>query len=150
MSRCIPAVGRSALLLALAAIVLGGCGSAGTATPQASPSSSPAPSATCGGIEIQLDGALPCDRIVAIALETLGRRTPEQLARGITSVEAVLGNCPRGEMPPQIDCTGSDFAQQVTVSFGPSPAGGPIEPSLTVAIDPVSGSVLGIVNPLIR
>jgi hypothetical protein len=49
-----------------------------------------------------------------------------------------------------IDCGTEQFAQMVTVQFGPAPAGGPIEPSLTVAVAPVTGAILGISNPLIR
>ena len=62
----------------------------------------------------------------------------------------MLATCPRGEVPPQIDCGQEQFVQLVTVTFEPAPAGGPIEPSLTVAVAPVNGAILGIVNPLIR
>lgn len=145
---------RAALGLALVSAVLAACGSGGPGTtppaPSTSASTAPMPSATCGGIKILIEGALPCDRIVAIALDTLARRAPEQLALGVTTIDVLLSGCPVGEMPPQIDCTGARFAQMVTVAFGPAPAGVFIESSLTVAIEPVSGRVLGIENPLIR
>jgi hypothetical protein len=140
---------RVALLLALSAVI-GACGPSGGAADEPSPTGTRVPGATCGGPKIAIEGALPCERIVAIALETLGGRAPDQVARGVASIEAVLSQCPRGEMPPQVDCRGAQFAQLVTVTFGPAPQSGPIEPSLTVAIEPVSGRVLGIVNPLIR
>lgn len=133
---------RGALLAALVA----GC--AGAPTPSPAPSVLPEP--TCGGIEIALPGALACDRIAAIAMRTLAERAPDQLARGVTRIDVALQPCPRGEVPPQVDCTGETHAQLVTVEFGPAPPGGPIEPSLTVAIGPVSGRVLGVANPLIR
>ena len=69
---------------------------------------------------------------------------------GVTAIDVFLASCPRDEIPPQVDCGAEKFAQLVTVRFAPAPAGGPIEASLTVAIAPVSGRVLGIVNPLIR
>lgn len=107
------------------------------------------PDPTCGGIKIKIEGALSCDRIVQIAIEALRERAPEQLARGVTAIDVVLSTCPRGEIPPQIDCSSEQFAQLVTVTFKASPPGGPIEPSLTVAVAPVSGAILGIANPLI-
>jgi hypothetical protein len=93
---------------------------------------------------------LPCDRIVQIAIEALRERAPEQLSRGVTAIDVFLTTCPRGEVPPQINCANEQFAQLVTVTFGPSEPGGPIEPSLTVAVAPASGQILGIANPLIR
>jgi hypothetical protein len=107
------------------------------------------PDPTCGGIKIKIEGALSCDRIVQIAIGALRERAPDQLARGVAAIEVFLSICPRGEMPPQIDCSTEQFAQLVTVTFKPSPPGGPIEPSLTVAVAPVSGAILGITNPLI-
>ena len=135
------------LLLVLASVtwILVGCvGTTG------SPSSLALPDPTCGGIKIKIEGALPCDRIVQIAIEALRERAPEQLSRGVTAIDVFLTTCPRGEVPPQINCGNEQFAQLVTVTFGPSAAGGPIEPSLTVAVAPASGQILGIVNPLIR
>lgn len=107
------------------------------------------PDPTCGGIKIKIEGALSCDRIVQIAIEALRERAPEQLSRGVTAIDVVLSTCPRGEIPPQIDCSSEQFAQLVTVTFKASPPGGPIEPFLTVAVAPVSGAILGIANPLI-
>lgn len=137
---------RSPFLLVLASAIsilvgcLGTTGSSSLAT---------LPDPTCGGIKIKIEGALSCDRIVQIAIEELRERAPDQLARGVAAIEVFLSTCPRGEMPPQIDCSTEQFAQLVTVTFKPSPPGGPIEPSLTVAVAPVSGAILGITNPLI-
>jgi hypothetical protein len=36
------------------------------------------------------------------------------------------------------------------VTFGPAGSSGLIEPSLTVAVEPTTGAILGISNPLIR
>jgi hypothetical protein len=139
-------VRRPALLVLAAAIaILAGC--LGTMRP---PSSVSFPAPTCGGIKIKIEGALSCDQIVAIAIGALGERAPEQLARGVAAIDVFLTTCPRGEVPPQIDCGGEEFVQFVTVTFGPAPPGGPIEPSLTVAVAPVSGAILGIANPLVR
>lgn len=131
-----------AMALALAA-VLAGCGGGASPTPES------LPSPTCGGLKILIQGALPCERVVEIAVGALAARSPEQLARGIAAIDVVLATCPRNEMPPQIDCGNERFAQLVTVTFASQPQGGPIEPSLTVAVAPVSGAVLGISNPLI-
>jgi hypothetical protein len=111
------------------------------------PGARPIPQPRCGGIDIALQGALSCERIVSIAMETLRRTAPEQMTRGISAIHVQLGTCPRGEMPPMIDCTGEDHAQMVSVHFV---GGHPKLDSLTVAIGPVSGKVLGISNPLIR
>jgi hypothetical protein len=127
-----------------ASIVLGCVGTSG------SPSSLPLPSPTCGGIKIKIEGALSCERLVEIAIVALRERAPQQLARGISAIDVMLATCPRGEVPPQVECGSEDFAQLVTVSFGAAAPGGPIEPSLTVAIAPVGGRLLGIANPLIR
>lgn len=131
-------------MFAAAIAILVGC--VGTTGP---PSSVALPDPTCGGIKIKIEGALPCDRIVQIAIEALGERAPEQLARGVAAIEVFLTTCPRGEVPPQIDCGSEQFAQLVTITFKAAPPGGPIEPSLTVAVAPVSGAILGISNPLI-
>jgi len=131
-------------VFAAAIAILVGC--VGTTGP---PSSVALPDPTCGGIKIKIEGALPCDRIVQIAIEALGERAPEQLARGVAAIEVFLTTCPRGEVPPQIDCGSEQFAQLVTITFKAAPPGGPIEPSLTVAVAPVSGAILGISNPLI-
>jgi hypothetical protein len=137
---------RSSILLVCAAAIsiLIGCAGA-----EATPSNFSLPNPTCGGLKIKIDGALPCDRIVAIAIEALRERAPAQLARGVAAIDVFLSTCPREEVPPQIDCGSEQFAQLVTVTFNASPPGGPIEPSLTVAVAPVSGVVLGIANPLI-
>jgi hypothetical protein len=135
-----------ALLLTLATVAGAGCGvDAGGLGPR--PSLFPAP--VCGGLKILIEDALPCDRVVGIALGALSEKAPAQLARGVTAIDVQLAACPAGEVPPQIDCTGVRFAQLVTVTFGPSPPGGPIEPSLAVAVEPVTGRVLGISNPMI-
>jgi hypothetical protein len=137
---------RTLLRLAIAAMsILAGC--LGASGP---PSSVQLPEPTCGGIKIKIDGALPCDRVVEIAIGALRERAPEQLARGVAAIEVVLTTCPRNEVPPQVDCGREQFVQLVTVTFKDSPAGGPIEPSLTVAVAPASGAVLGIANPLVR
>ena len=108
------------------------------------------PQPTCGGLKIKIDGALPCDRIVENAIAALRERAPEQLARGVAAIDVVLNACPRDEVPQQIQCSGVPFVQLVTVTFGPAPSGGPIDPSLTVAVDPTTGAILGIANPLVR
>jgi hypothetical protein len=137
--------GSFPLVLVSAVAILVGC--LGTTGP---PTSVTLPEPTCGGIKIKIEGALPCERIVQIAIEALRERAPGQLVRGVAAIDVLLTTCPRGEVPPQIDCGNEQFAQLVTVTFKPAPPGGPIEPSLTVAIAPVSGRVLGIANPLIR
>lgn len=134
-------------LLVLAAMISIVVGCAGTITP---PGSAPLPAPTCGGIKIAIEGARPCDNIVEIAIGALRQRAPDQLARGVTAIDVQLATCPKNEVPPQIDCGREQFAQLVTVTFGAAPQGGPIEPSLTVAIAPVTGVVMGIENPLIR
>jgi hypothetical protein len=131
-------------LVVLPALV-SGCGRTEESAP-----GEPFPSPVCGGIKIKIEGALPCDRVVEIALGALRDRAPEQLARGATAVEVFLANCPRDEIPQQIDCGSEPFAQLVTVTFASTPGGGPIERTLTVAVAPVTGRVLGIANPLIR
>jgi hypothetical protein len=127
------------LLAILAVALLGGCA--------AIPGSRPAPRPVCGGIDIAIPGALSCDQITSIALNRLAQVAPEQMARGVSSISVVLSECPVGEMPPMIDCTGEQHAQMVTVNFV---GGNPKLDSLTVAVGPVSGRVLGISNPLIR
>jgi hypothetical protein len=111
------------------------------------PGSQPRPRPVCGGIKIAIPGALSCDQITSIALNRLVQVSPEQMARGVSSIEVALSECPRGEMPPMIDCTGEQHAQMVTVNFV---GGNPKLDSLTVAVGPVSGRILGISNPLIR
>jgi hypothetical protein len=135
----------AALILAVLLAILAGCGGSTD-----SPSGEPLPSAVCGGIKIKVEGALPCDQVVDIAIAALRERAPDQLDRGVTAIEVFLTTCPIGEVPRQIDCGTEPFVQLVTVTFGPGGPGGPIEPTLTVAIAPVSGRVLGISNPLIR
>lgn len=102
------------------------------------------PDPSCGGVKILIEGALPCDRIVDIAIATLVEMAPDHLARGVTKIDVWLADCPSGGLLPNLDCLDNPFAQSVTVTFGPSVPGGPIEPSLTVVIAPVSGNVLGI------
>jgi hypothetical protein len=129
--------------------IAAGCAATGPApTPAVTATGIPAPA--CGGLKILIPDALSCERVVSTALQALAERSPDQLRRGITGIDVVLGQCPRGEMPPMIDCGTEQFAQMVTVEFGPAPPGGPIEPSLTVAVAPVTGAILGISNPLIR
>ena len=142
-SRIVAAVAK----LAIVAVVATGCDLVGrTGGPPPGPS---LPAPVCGGLKIAIEGVLPCERIASIAIETLAVRAPDQLARGVTSIRVELAQCPRGEVPPMIDCTDVDFAQMVTVTFPEPRPGGPIEPSLTVAIEPATGRVLGIANPLI-
>jgi hypothetical protein len=141
--RLTPTVRVLALLMAIA---LGAA--CGDETGGVSPSGMPVP--TCGGINVAIDPALPCDQLADIALKTLSARAPQQLARGVTAIDVVLAACPRNEIPQQVTCGTAQFAQLVTVTFGPADNGGPIERSLTVAIEPVTGAILGIANPLIR
>jgi len=139
---------RVAGLLAVLALglVLAGCGL--LASPDPTPAAIPAPD--CGGARIVIPGALPCEDIAAIALGHLRQEAPALLERGVIAVDVDLQGCPRNEVPPQLDCTGEDFVQLVTFTFGPAAPDGPIEPSLTVGVAPATGRVLGIVNPLIR
>jgi hypothetical protein len=141
-----PALG-GLLALLLAITVAAGC-AANETTPSARPAGLPMP--TCGGLKVAIDPSLPCERIAEIAITALRDRAPQQLDRGVAAIDVVLAECPRGEVPPQVTCGVSQFAQLVTVTFGPAGNGGPIEPSLTVAVEPVSGAILGIENPLIR
>jgi hypothetical protein len=108
------------------------------------------PSPSCGSGDAPIAGSLACDRLADIAIETLRERAPGQLARGVTEVAVSIERCPVGEVPPQVDCAGVTHAAMVRVAFGPAPLDGPIEMYLVVAIDPMTGRVLGIVNPLIR
>ena len=134
------------LPLVAAAWLLAGCGVLGSPAPTGL--FLPAP--TCGGARVVIPGALSCDDLVGIALQVLRTEVPRQLDRGVIAVTVELQGCPRNEVPPQLDCTGEDFVQLVTFTFEPSVEGGPIEPSLSVGLAPVSGRVLGIVNPLIQ
>lgn len=129
-----------------AAWLVAGCG----VLTSPAPTALALPSPTCGGAKIVIPGALPCDDLVGIALQALRAEVPAQLDRGVIAVTVELGGCPRDEIPAQLDCTGEDFVQLVTFTFGPAVPGGPIEPSMAVGVGPVSGRVLGIVNPLIR
>jgi hypothetical protein len=126
--------------------IVGGCGVFGS--PDPTPLAIPSP--TCGGVKILIPGALPCEQIVRIAIEVLRSVAPAQLDRGVSAVDVELQGCPRNEVPPQLDCAGEDFVQLVTFTFLSSVQGGPIEPSLSVGVAPVSGRLLGIVNPLIQ
>jgi hypothetical protein len=128
------------------ASLVAGCGI--LASP--SPTALALPAPTCGGAKIEIPGALPCDDLVGIALQALRAEVPALLERGVVAVGVELGGCPRNEIPAQLDCTGEDFVQLVTFTFGPSVQGGPSEPSMAVGLAPVTGRVLGIVNPLLR
>jgi hypothetical protein len=129
-----------------AAWLVAGCGVLGSPAPTGL--ALPAP--TCGGARVVIPGALPCDDLVGIALQVLRAEVPQQLERGVIAVTVELQGCPRNEVPPQLDCSGEDFVQLVTFTFGPAAEGGPVEPSMSVGVAPVSGRVLGLVNPLIR
>ena len=128
------------------ASLVAGCGI--LASPPPTALALPAP--TCGGAKIEIPGALPCDDLVGIALQVLRAEVPALLDRGVIAVAVELGGCPRNEVPAQLDCSGEDFVQLVTFTFGPSVQGGPIEPSMAVGLAPVTGRVLGLVNPLLR
>lgn len=134
------------LLIALGLAL--GIALAGCAGPDPDPSIVIQP--TCGGLELAIDGALTCDQVAQIAVDTLTERSPDQIRRGVTAIDVQLAPCPQMEVPPQIDCAGEELAQMVKVTFGPPPANGPIEEFLVVAVAPVSGEVLGIANPLVR
>jgi hypothetical protein len=135
---------RRLLALLLAVVVAAACAA------DVEPSPSGLPALTCGGLKVGIDPVLPCERVAEIALAALRDRAPKQLARGVTAIDVVLSQCPRGEVPPQVTCGNAQFAQMVTVTFGPGGNGGPVEPSLTVAVEPTTGAILGIANPLIR
>lgn len=147
IDQLLPRRGRMACLAGLIAVVviLAGCSLAG---PGATITGLPAPS--CGGVKVAIEGALPCRRIAEIAIATLRERMPDELARGVVAIDVQLQGCPTDLLPQQLDCTGEPFVQLVTVTFGPPGPGGLIEPSMSVGVDPVSGRVLGIVNPLVR
>jgi hypothetical protein len=130
----------------VSASLVAGCGI--LASPGPTALALPAPA--CGGARIEIPGALPCDDLVGIALEVLRAEVPTLLDRGVIAVSVELGGCPRNEVPAQLDCTGEDFVQLVTFTFGPSVEGGPTEPSMAVGVAPVTGRVLGLVNPLLR
>ena len=49
------------------------------------------PDPTCGGLKIKIEGALPCDRIVQIAIEALRERAPQQLSRGVAAIDVEMG-----------------------------------------------------------
>jgi hypothetical protein len=136
--------------LAIAALAIAISIAAGCQDASGSPTSAPLPEPTCGGLKIKIDDALPCERIVEIAISALRDRAPNQLARGVVAIDVLLAACPRGEVPPRVDCSVEPFVQLVTVTFPPPVAGGPQEPSLTIAVGPATGTVLGIANPLIR
>jgi len=140
--------GRLAALL-LATMLTGACG-ADISSPTPSSAISALPTPTCGGLKIQIATALSCDRVAEIAVAALRDRAPQQLDRGVAAIDVVLSDCPRNEVPPQIACGQAKFAQMVTVTFGPGGNTRLIEPSLTVAVEPVTGVVLGVSNPLIR
>lgn len=136
---------RPVLLLGLLVMAAGIAGCSAGGSPDGS-----VPDPVCAAREVQIPGALPCDEIAARAVGVLREQVPAQVARGITEVTVELALCPAGELPPQVDCAGVTYAQMVRVSFGPAPADGPIEDHLVVALEPVTGRLLGIVNPLIR
>lgn len=108
------------------------------------------PSPSCSGVDAPLAGSLACGRLADVAVETLRESAPEQLARGVTEIDVSVEPCPVGEVPPQVDCAGATHAAMVRVHFAPAPLDGPIEPYLVVAIEPTTGRILGIENPLIR
>jgi hypothetical protein len=137
---------RTGLALVLSGWLVAGC----DILYRPAPTALALPAPTCGGARVVIPGALPCGDLVAIALQELRAEVPTQLDRGVIAVTVDLQGCPRNEVPPQLDCSGEDFVQLVTFTFGPSAPGGPIEPSLSVGLAPVSGEVLGIVNPLLR
>jgi hypothetical protein len=128
------------------AAIVAGCGILASPAPTALA----LPTPTCGGAKIEIPGALACDDLVDIALGVLRAEVQALLDRGVIAVTVELAGCPRNEIPAQLDCTGEDFVQLVTFTFGPSVQGGPIEPSMAVGLGPVTGRVLGIVNPLLR
>lgn len=145
-SRFIARLAGPAAAAAVAAALVAGCSVFGSSGP--TPLALPSP--TCGGARVEIPGALPCPELVADALAVLRQQAPQQLARGVVSIDVELQGCPANEVPPQLDCSEDTFVQLVTVTFGPAVPGGPIEPSLSVGLSPASGRVLGIVNPLIR
>jgi hypothetical protein len=144
MATC-PSLASRLIVLLLATGILGACGTDEASAP---PLAGIVP--TCGGLKVAIDPSLPCERVAEIALNELHTRAPQQLDRGVTAVDVVLAECPRGEVPQQVSCGDAQFAQLVTVTFGPAGDSGLIEPSLTVAVNPVTGAVLGVENPLIR
>ena len=119
-------------------------------SPPPSPPVGGLPTPTCGGLKVAIDPALSCDRVAELAVAAIRDRAPQQLDRGVSAIEVVLSECPRREVPPQITCGPAKFVQMVTVTFGPAGSSGLIEPSLTVAVEPTTGAILGISNPLIR
>lgn len=108
------------------------------------------PQPTCGGLKILIEGALPCQDLASIAIETLGRQAPDHLARGVVAIDVSLAPCPSAAVDQNVDCLGNEIAQFVMVTFGPMLPDSPVEPSLVVVLDPVSGQLLGFENPHIR
>lgn len=108
------------------------------------------PQPTCGGLKILIEGALPCQDLASIAIETLARQAPDHMARGVVAIDVSLAPCPSGAVDQNVDCLGNEIAQYVTVSFGPMLPDSPVEPSLIVVLDPVSGQLLGFEDPLTR
>src|SRR5512134_62566 len=68
------------------ASLVAGCGM--LASPAPTTLSLPAP--TCGGAKIAIPGALPCDDLVGIALDSLRGEAPALLDRGVIAVSVEL------------------------------------------------------------
>ena len=134
---------RSLLLLLALLTFSAGC-TAAAATPP------PMPQPVCGGIEIAIPGAMSCEEAARRAVAVLRERAAQHIARGVTGIQVALMPCPKGEVPPQIDCTGETNVYLVTVHFNVVGDNALMEDNLTVGISPVSGRILGIANPLIR
>jgi len=135
-----------ATAIVVAAALLAGCGM----LTSPAPTSLSIPEPSCGGARVVIPGALPCDALVRIAIDYVLQETPAQLDRGVVAVDVELQGCPRHEPAPALECGTEDFVQLVTLTFGPALPTGPIEPYLAVGVAPVSGRVLGVINPLIR
>jgi hypothetical protein len=131
--------------LFLAGIFLAAC-----TTAVAAPTPTPVPEPVCGGIEIAIPRAISCKDAANRALAALREKAPQQIARGVTGIQVQLAECPRNEVPPQMDCTGEQFAYLVTVHFNVLGDNLFMEDNLTVGVAPVSGRILGIANPLVR
>lgn len=140
------------LALALAGTTLvAACGVLGAPSPAASSPASPAasvplPTPTCGGIRIAIEGSLPCDEVVQRATTAVAASNPELLGRGVLGIKAFLNAC-NEDLPPRIPCGGERYAQYVTFTFARGPEE-QIEPQLTVAVSPTSGSILGLADPV--
>jgi hypothetical protein len=120
--------------------------------PEPDPSATSAiamPPPACGGAQVSIQDALPCEAVAGLALGAVAKSAPALLATGVAGIDVYLEACPEDEVPPEIDCRGEPYAQFVTITFGSPGRGEASESGLTVVVAPVSGRVLGISDQLV-